>query len=112
MTNMKIKYLYLYNLDYRIVPILKVANGNINDINVQRPKETGPQFIILLAYMHGRSTFAGTLLGQHPQLFYWYEFLWDVYNPMLPSDYICIVPAGTRCVSRIWFKPAKRNASK
>ena len=91
---MNIKYLYLYNSDYRIVPILKVVYGSTNDITVQRSKKTGPQIIILFAYMRGGSTFTGTLLGQHPQVFYWYEFLWDVYNSMLSSDQMCTVPAS------------------
>ena len=84
----------LYNADGRAPPNVKIVDEHENDATSQHGRETGPQFIILFAYMRGGSTFTGKLLSRHPGIFYWYEFLWDVYNSMLSSGMMSTVPAA------------------
>ena len=89
--------MYLYvscNLADSVHIDVKIARESASSASFQHRENTGPQFIILFAYMRGGSSFAGNLLGYQPGVFYWYEFLWDVYNSMLSSDQMCTVPTA------------------
>ena len=44
-----------------------------------------PHVIIMFAYMRGGSSFLGGTLQENPDVFYWYEPLWDAYNGLASS---------------------------
>ena len=65
---------------------MKYKNNTYDEIHDDR------QVILLFAYMRGGSSFTGRLLSRQSNIFYWYEFFWDVYNSMMSSKLFGIEP--------------------
>ena len=44
-----------------------------------------PNVVLFFGYMRGGSSFLGGIMENNPDVFYWYEPIWDVYNAMTSS---------------------------
>ena len=53
-----------------------------NKLNDMPPLPSQPTLVLLIAYMRGGSSFFGSTFSMNPDVFYWYEPVWELYNSM------------------------------
>jgi len=53
---------------------------------VHQTQTQEPKFVLLFAYMRGGSSFFGSTFIPHPEVYYFYEPYWDIYNAFTASQ--------------------------